>query len=424
MSDELLRDLERRVRASPADFALGHELVRALERAGERSRARSVIARMALAGDREARRGLGLRTPPRTSAERRGERTAVRVAAPWRLTRNAIPSLDNEVLAVAYDHHALLRSRVTVRGVDVRTLAEAWRLDTELPVVALTDRLVVWHRPTAMLFEGRGGHDSVALHDPLRGSRVASRQTDLRILNVAGDGERIAVAGWGSGSLHLRVLDAATLEVLWSAPYPDRPVHLELCAGRLVVLSEHVFQRGATLQVFDAEDGATIWTRAFQAASPSLIALDPAGILVHWQRRYISFALEDGSDCRFDPALPTDSETCLTDDYVIFARQGEVETVSRRSGRSLWRAPLLRGSQGETLVVGDHIFSLRTTGARGPAVQLTAFELKTGLDVKRVPIEVDGEELRRPQLVALDGALLLLVGSAESLTVIRIEEDA
>lgn len=409
MSDERLRELERRVKASPEDFAVVHELVRALERAGDPRRAHAELSRLARRRDTEARRRLAERAPPRPSASVQGARSGLDPARESRIAQRLVPFRGEWHLRGATDELLFVEIGVRLHAIDTRTLEVRWRqLD------AATSALVL---DGTVLTLGAG---KLTVHDPATGLARAERPAS-RVVAFAGEADRIALIEGADATARLVVRDTADAKEVWSQPLADRGTNLGVAAGRLALLARHPLRQLSTLTIFELETGERILEREFEPDAARWIAMDSVSVLLSWQERFIEFDLETGSDLRYDGEVRPCLEACLTEERAVLLRAGALEAVSRSTGRSAWRAKfagLQRG--GETVVAGDHAWSARALTDED-AVELTAHELGTGLDVRRQRVEVREGARKWPHLVPLEGAMLVLTGTQDRLVVVRLE---
>ncbi len=416
MSDERLRDLERRARANPADLALGHELLRALERAGERGRALDELRRLGRAGDAEARRRVERLLPPRGTrllvAPRDGVKNPENVATStvripmqgqvrWRGT--------NDDVTVAVDEAAVL-------AIDVRTLAPLWRrsLDESSPRTTLgwDAFLEVDYGPNVRVLDARLG-TTRAVH-PLPGSLL-----------------RDVVAGFEDALLALTIdevpvhalLRLDSRAVVWRVPIGTAYGVAFAGVGHVALIRWRAVDATWTLETRETASGEVLWQRTFDLEStiPSGVQADPWTIGVPTRRGLVRIDRETGAELALDtPGRPW--TFAFGHGHVVVVVGLELACHEVATGRLAWTATFLGGGLGEVLVAGKHVWTKQRVEGRS-AVELKALDLASGRERARFEVEVpDLGPTTQAELVALDGALLLLVTGADGLLLHRIAD--
>jgi hypothetical protein len=396
MSDERLRDLERRVGESPADFALGHELVRELERAGKRRRAVAELRRLYRHGDADARRRLERLVAPWVEKVGRAPRDGLADPAKAK-ARQEVVKLDPVIhLVGATDDVVLVEGRYFFAGIDARTLALRWTM------------------PTANVMTAYGlGGDVFLVRTPEAG---------------------------------LRLVDPRTGKTKRDLPLPPK-IYPELHVDDREAIFRTIEKDSSTLIGLDLVSGKTLWREAF----PNLVTqIHASGGLVT-----VGLGTRQGGPKPIDvevrstttgkllwrcpvPAVPWPGYSIRSDlEAVVFQSEGRLLALDRLSGKPLgpdrgralvlaerhdalmvrepgseaprWRVPVERFGAGAYCFAGRHVwFGEKHTGP-GDEIELSAFDRETGARVRHDVISMPGGRCRDFALVVLDGVVLVVV---------------
>ncbi len=421
MSDEALRDLERRVQASPEDFRASHELVRALERAGEAARAREELVRIARLGEAEAQRSLARLQAPRPDEYAAGARDGL-VRPERARTSVANHRLEGRVRFLgATDSLLVFEDRHHTFAVNERTLLGLWRLTPRLGTAAVGAR-ASFHLD----------HKAVDVHDARgEGTRVARFAGTPRLHAALGD--EAAVVVQEAGGHHLALVRSGQESAVWETPLPFFARQIAFVPGRIALVG-HAFgdmsvrvdgPAGDMLEIRDATSGAPIWSRDIPGGA-SLLAADALGFLVLHRNRAVHFERGTARDTVFATATPPRGASCDAHGVLVVRADGLAandtgfELFPREGGAPTWSVQPDRSLAADHMLAGEHVWVVQ---ARGPSsIAVSAFSRKDGQRVASFeqPFSISRET--SVKLVPLDGALVAVATTAESLLLLRLEE--
>ncbi len=400
MSDETLRDLERRVKASPTDVALGHELVRALERGGESARATEELVRIARLGDRVARESLERLSAPRPNGRRMGHRRGVRDPAKgrWSSMRHEIDRL--LVFRGASDEAIYLSGGSELWAYDTRTLARVW-------ATAVT-------KGQAVIGLGACVHGAERSLEVLgeRGERLHTWDLRGRCTHVDALGHRAAAVVPSAEGRRIVSVERESAGVLWERSLPHRVQGFALVPGRVLVTTE------ADARILDGTTGATLWKWRGDALL-RLLAADAFGFAGTRDRCAVLLDRSGGSPFVFGETMdPLDAHVDL--DHLLVSRRSVVELYDRTSHNRLWAVPHSGWRDGHPALAGAHVWGARVF-APGE-IEVSALARENGRRVASCQDRFAVDRETELQLVPLDGAIVVVATNARSVLLLRLEE--
>jgi outer membrane protein assembly factor BamB len=409
VSDERLRDLERRVQESPGDFTLGHELVTALERAGERRRATDELRRLLRAGDALARRRLERRLPTLSYDWAWGPRAGLADAKAARARRSFFPLARSIEIAGVTDDTILVQDENVTVGLDAATFAPLWstpHTDARGVSAVTADRLIM-----------RTGDARLVFMDARTGTRLkvlgAGRWYGM---SVAVDDDDVVIFGLDSEGPFLEAFDLETGELLWER----RAEHAQLTVcpgGGLVAVLGAGDERShpdTLIEVRASRTGEVVWRRTLGPAVPSLQfaldGLDAVGVVR--ADALVAFDRATG-----EPLTARRSETAALSD-----RWDSLLLLGAGAAKPVWRAPLEPSVVVRSRIAGKHVWVVQKPTEDERSLVLSAFDRASGALVRREAVPLPSGRMADLGLAPLDGAILVLAAVEGGLLVHRLEE--
>jgi outer membrane protein assembly factor BamB len=416
VSDERLRDLERRVAASPTDFRLGHELVRELERAGESRRALDASRRLEGAGDLEARRSLARLLPPLAWLGAHAPRDGVAEPAGAELRVALLPLEAPSFLVGATDETILVATDRRLLGVDATTLATIWavpRPDHTRFMGLRRDALVV------ATPEGR-----IQVLDARHGTVRASHDLGSAHLERLVVGEKDAILRLLEASaVFLAALDLESGAFVWKRAIEDDEWELRPGPGRFTVYRRGDNFTGFAIEARESAKGELLWRSETKPAFPSarFAGADPFAHAALEAGKFVEHDLETGA--RAEAPWGHDRwGVWIGAGRAIDARRESLALVDLSAARPLWNAPVAPGGTTEARLAGKHVWVARYLEEPAETIDLLALEAEGGSVVRRERCSLPSRLRGSFELVALDGALLLTAEVADGVLVHRIGE--
>jgi hypothetical protein len=407
VSDETLRDLERRVKASPTDVALGHELLRALERGGESARATEELVRIARLGDAEARERLERLSAPRPTRHKMGHRRGVASPASGRWS-----SMRHMGGRFGHLHGASDRMLHTTRqrshaAYDLRTLAELWTRDTLIGSTAVGSATSFHAVEGGLAVLGEGGerlrfsevgfytHAADALGD--RALAIATSPSESRVVCVEG----------GTGS------------VLWSESVGKGVPDVALVPGRVFVGGNPATTPGRYFhRILDETTGATLWTDQ-GPGKLHVLAADAFGFACHHAQRVALLDRSGGSPAELE-GTERAVAAHMDREHVVVSRAEGLQLHDRASRERLWSSPLVVSSSNHLALAGEHVWTARVFLPSG--FEVSALARADGHEVASWRHAWEVDMFTSVHLVPLDGALVVLATNERDLLLLRLEE--
>jgi hypothetical protein len=407
VSDETLRDLERRVKASPTDVALGHELVRGLERGGESARAVEELVRIALLGDLEARERLERLGAPRPNGWRMGHRRGV--AAPERgAWRSRLHQLDRLlVLRGASDEAIYLSGGGELQAYDPRTLARLWSVPADRGLTAIGPGAAFRGVRQSLELLGAGGERQRAW--PLEGLCT----------QVDAVGDRAVCAVQRAGASHLVSFARGSADALWTLALDLHVFQLVFVPGRIALTGVATASSGEYhVRILDATSGATLWAWSGDVFL-RLVAADAFGFAGEQEQLAMLLGRSSGRPVALAAAgEPLDTQ--IDHGRVLVSHRSQLELCDRTSRERLWSVAPLAWRHTHLALAGEHVWAVRVFAPDEIEVRSLAREDGRRVSSHRERFTVDRQT--DLQLVPLDGALVVVATNRRSLLLLRLEE--
>jgi outer membrane protein assembly factor BamB len=431
--DDDVRALERAARAMPGDIAAGRRFARGLERVGDRAGFLAEVARLARAGDGEARIALRRWNP---WSHVRGDgatgcsiRKAVRRVADVATARVA-SGVASRVLGATDRTLFLLVDDLC--AVDVKSLALRWR--SELTVQSAAglsgDDLVVAYRGP------RSSRNILKRLDETTGSVLREATIDGFCTNELwplGDRAVIAVSA-DEGEARILGVDLGQRfgEVLW------RETRLSGLRPHCVVSSHLYFVQWSNLLGREPETGRFV----FEASStvPNSLhhpfAADERGVLLKGARAIGKLFVEE-RDRAGAPRWSLEGnaqrdQVAITAEIALIARAAdvgigspqEVVAVDRATGKVRWS--LAAGPPERSVSIGGDVAYVTTADESG--VTVLGLEIGDGRRIFETKIPANLAKTRRygmdyrfeAELIPIEAALLVVYTSANETFVARL----
>ena len=372
VSDDRLRELERRARAAPDDAMLGWTYARALEQAGKLRASYLELVRLERAGFTDARvrlrelEGWSARTQAAheapVGAVTIARRSRLEVACEW------IAATDRFLLGQSGRHG---RNR-TLTAFDLDTLEVLWTAPTSRTSVH------VWQGLALLSLEG----SQLLLRDGRTGRQEARRSLGAEYVQLHASGDRAFLAGPDtSRRLYGVELGARFGEHAWS----ERQLPLQDLGfgGDMAVL---LFP-GAGHQGRRIEDGDLAWRSEERGA---VKAIDSEGVVLHVSadaddRQLVEHALDTGRVKWRMPhfyagslrvVLAPEVALGMLFDHFYRPPDSGVLAVSRSTGRRLWERPALQDAVAWARA-GGNVYVITAREGSGH-FELLALDLATG----------------------------------------------
>jgi hypothetical protein len=402
MSDERLRDLERRVAGSPADFPLGHELVRELERAGERRRAVEELRRLYRLGDAVARRRLERLMPPFQFDGERAPRDGLADVKNARRRQTVVKLADTPCIEGVAGDVIVARDQAGLTMVDARTLETLWRV--------VEDRRELAPGLGVRVLPGLGWDTLVLQTDESRFLVLDARSATTRAVHERGwqrsfqpsvDDREAVFQCVERGNSILEAIDLDSGKTLWK--HRIGASLFRQVGGGLMVQVCRGSDEGDPLRVVEGRattTGARVWCQAFP---PTDVPEPP----LRADLEVLVFPVE-GAVLAFDRVtgqpLGPGSERGT---YLKVDGSG-LSLLAVGSDEVRWRSPLDEPERWAEVVAGRHVWLVEKRRELAGQLVLSAFDVETGVRLLRDDVPLPRELDQDFSLVALDGVILLL----------------
>jgi hypothetical protein len=407
VSDETLRDLERRAKASPTDAALGHELVRALERGGKNARAVEELLRIGGLGDRDARERLERQVAPCPNLNRVGTRRGPGRLEGARLRRATFPVEETPWLRGATDDLVLLGHGDALVAVDATSLKELWRRPRVemLAAAALPDGVLFVEDQALVLVDRAGAERKLAT---VEGS----------VLALGGLGDRGVVATTTGRDHFLACLDLGTGKVVWRQSLDYLPRFM-VEAGRIFLCGSPVRrERSTRIEVRDLVSGAALARLDDQT---EIGASDPAGFFAASDTGLRRFD-RDGSATSWPVPVGHYDRMRTWHERVLVFQHGRLDVLRYPESAVQWSLDLEAGEWGgrDACFAGEHVWV--ALAKRSGEHELRALGVDDGICAASWPMPIPAGPVLKPRVVPLDGAIVVVAPGKRRVHLHRLEE--
>jgi hypothetical protein len=411
VSDESLRDLERRVAENPHDFAAGHELVRALERTGQRTRAERALARLARAGDALARGQVAHAKAPRSSVHEVGSRSGLRSIASARVLP-ALPPIGEGARPVAATDEVVVFTSGNLRssaartvGVDLVTASARWLSPGVFRLVAGRDAFFVLDETGLSALDRNGARREI-------------RRFEENALHQVHDGRRAFLVFGGPVQSRLVAIDTGSGAELWSCETQVHGTDVRACGGRLF-LHRPTPDGEARLSAHDAETGDELWARSVPRAD---LLVGPALVVVVSESRLHAFDGDTGTTVHEIPKAPGRGHLDMT--RLVALDIDRLELLDLETPERGWSAHLGETAElRDAAIVGDHVWLAQVFREGRRRIELEAFDVASGARLRHVAHDCpEGSNYDTMRFIPLDGAVVLAIGGDTGLALLlRVE---
>jgi hypothetical protein len=414
MSDEQLRDLERRVQATPLDLVVGHELLRALERAGEAARAGEELVRLARLGSEEARRRLDRSKAPAPGGSDKGRRDGLARPESARVKEALVDRGEKYVVTGATDRAIVLVDGERMTTVDPVSLAPVRVLATKARLFGVSPRGPLLVDEHAIHFHAEG--ESVPQVIEFEGEPLGGRVF----------GEHMVLVEQLGKEYRLVAVDLTTGRRIWSDRIHRRSAHVALGQGRVFCCEVRTHRNAGgrpvppsrLLEVRDITTGRVTWTRELDVRVAPLAA-DSFGFVFTGADGFVHFERDTARETPLDVAAREGSFE-LADDHFLVVTHERLVLLDRWSGKTLWAVLFETRGRTDYAVTREHVWIVALLYP--DALEVDVYALEDGRRVAHWTRPLALRSPVHPRVIPFDGAVVVVVVAEQRILLLRFEE--